>query len=185
MDERGIRMRKNSSDGKSDDERAKEYIKVVEDKFPEVKSKHLQYLFLDACFDEVNEDEKEAFTTAMESLWKMLDDHKDGLPTTTVNQKVESEHGKIKRELAAREKDKEIFTKQLVSLNDQLKEAKANRHKDEQKYKEELDKLNGKISGIQQQSNKRGGGFLVDLLGTIFPTAAPLINLFSNLSLGA
>ena len=181
MDKKGIRMRKKSSDGKTDDERAKEYIKVVEDKFPEVKSKHLQYLFLDACFDEEDEDEEEAFKTAMESLWKMLDSQKDGLPTTTVNKNVESEHGKIKRELEAREKDKEIFTKQLEDVNNQLKDAEANRHKDEQKYKETVDKLNDKISGMQQQSNRRGGGFLTDLIGIVFPPAAPILKAIDNL----
>jgi len=155
-------------------------MKVVEDKFPQVKNKGLKHLFLDACFDDDDEEEEEAFNKAMEDLYILLDGM-TGLETSKVNDKVESEHGKLKRELENREKDKEEFTKQLLAVNDQLKEAEANRSKDESAYKEKIANMEGKMEDLGKRGARRGGGFLSDLVGTIFPPAAPILKALDNL----
>jgi len=180
MDKKQIRLRQKNGGGKTDDQRAKEYMKVVEDKFPQVKNKGLKHLFLDACFDDNDEEEEEAFNKAMEDLYILLDGM-TGLETSKVNDKVESEHGKLKRELENREKDKEEFTKQLLAVNDQLKEAEANRSKDESAYKEKIANMEGKMEDLGKRGARRGGGFLSDLVGTIFPPAAPILKALDNL----
>ena len=181
MDKKAIKNRKKASDGKTDDERASSYIKVVEDKFPQVKGKQLKYLFLDACYDEEDEDEEEAFKTAMDQLYTMLDSHKEGLPTTRINKEVETEHGKIKRELEQREKDKEKFTKELEAVNQELKKAEENRAKDEKEYQRQVSQLEQKMKDMKTQTRRRGGGFIGDLIGAIFPPAAPIIRAVDSL----
>ncbi len=57
-------------------------------KFPEVKDKDLKFLFLDACFDEEDENEDKKFQDAMEDIYKMVESHQMGLETIKVNEKV-------------------------------------------------------------------------------------------------
>ena len=61
--------------------------KVVGKRFPKVKNNGLQYLFLDAQFDEDDDDEVKAFEEAMEKLYGMIESH-DGLPTNKINEEV-------------------------------------------------------------------------------------------------
>jgi len=130
MDKKEKRMRLKNT-GKSDDDIARDYLKVVESKF--LKGGSLNYLFLDACYDEEDEEEEAAFKEAMENLYTMVE-KAPKLPTSQVNENVESENGKLKRHLAEREKDKEEFNKIIQEMNAKLEEAEKNRAKDEEKY---------------------------------------------------
>ena len=92
-------MRKKAGDGKTDDQRAEEYIQVVESKIESAKGRNLQYMFLDACYDEDDPDEdyiadpeeKEAFDESMQKLYKLLEKF-DGLETSKVNDQVVDKH---------------------------------------------------------------------------------------------
>jgi len=141
MDKKEKRMRLKNT-GKSDDDIARDYLKVVESKFR--KGGCLNYLFLDACYDEEDEEEIAAFKETMDNLYIMVEEAPK-LPTSQVNEKVESENGKLKRQLAERERDKEEFNKIIQEMNAKLEEAEKNRAEDEEKYqkikKEHEDKL--------------------------------------------
>ena len=183
MDKKGIRMRQKHGGQKTDDQRAMEYLKIVEDKFPQVKKGGLRYLFLDACFDGEDEDEEQAFDKAMEELYMILESKAEGLETSKVNDQVESEHGKLKRELEARRKDQEAFTKQLEEIDAKWKEAEKNRANDEAKYQQDIKKLEDDMKKMEQKGDqRRGGGFIADLAGAIFPPAAGLFRALDKLA---
>ena len=81
---------------------------------------------------------------------------------------VESEHGKLKRELAAREKDKIEFTEKLQAMNDALKKAEENRAGDEQRYQKEKKALEKQMEDLKKESTRRrGANFLEEIGATI------------------
>ena len=77
-----------------------EYLATLQSKFP--KGRGLKCLLLDSCYDDSDEEEKEAYDTAMESLWDMLD-QAPSLPTVRV-QKVETESRQLKNKIEEKEK---------------------------------------------------------------------------------
>ena len=180
MDERSIKRRVKTGDGKTDDQRAQEYMKVVGEKFPQAKNRTLQHLFLDACFDVETEEEEEAFNKVMEDLYILLD-RMTGLDTSSVNAEVESAHGKLKRELKNREKDKEEFAKQITDVMDQLKKAEDNRSKDEGKYEEKLKNMEDKMKELEEKGKRRGAGFTSDLVASIMPPTEDVLQGYSQL----
>ena len=101
MDKKARRKREKTS-GHSDEYLASAYLKEVEKKFP--KGAGLQYLFLDACYDDEDEDEEEAFTVGMDKLFKMLNEAPK-LKTVDVNENVKSEHGKLKKRIRESEEE--------------------------------------------------------------------------------
>ena len=140
MDKKAIKDRKRASDGKTDDERAQDYIKVVEQKFEKAREKHLKYLYLDAWYDEEDEDEVAAFNKAMQDLYEMIESHPEGLPTTKV-QMVTTEFASVKRELEKRNKEKEEFLKEMEHIKKKSEELEALRHEDKEKSDRETEKL--------------------------------------------
>ena len=180
MDERSIKRRVKTGDGKTDDQRAQEYMEAVEAEFPQVKDKSLKHLFLDACFDNDAPEEKEALKKAMEDLYILLD-RMTGLDTSTVNDKVESEHGKLRREIKNRENDKEEFAKEIMDIFDQMKKAEENRSKDEAEYEEKIKDMKDKMEEVEQKGARRGVGFLSDLVASIFPPAEDVFQVSSPL----
>ena len=67
--------------------KANEYLVTLQAKFP--KGRGLKCLLLDSCVDDIDEDEKEAYNSAMERLWDLLD---QAPPLSTVQvQKVQTE----------------------------------------------------------------------------------------------
>ena len=94
--DRKTKKKREKTSGKSDDDVASAYVKEVEKKFP--NGAGLQYLFLDACYDEEDEDEEAAFKASMEDLYEMLT-KAPKLQTFDVNEKVNSEHGKLKKRI--------------------------------------------------------------------------------------
>ena len=115
MDKKGKKKREKTS-GKSDEDIADAYIKEVEKKFP--NGRGLQYLFLDACFDDEDEDEDEAFQTSMGSLFKILTEA-DKLNTFDVNEKVDSEHGKLKKRIMESEEEGQLLREFKKSVREQ------------------------------------------------------------------
>ena len=94
MDGKSVERRNNET-GKSDKQLAGDYIQTVEDEFPDGKG--LDYLIIDACFDDDDADEKIAFERALESLWVKIRNAKK-LQTDKVR-KVASEKKKLEREI--------------------------------------------------------------------------------------
>ena len=95
---------------------ASAYVQEVEKKFP--NGRGLQYLFLDACFDDEDEDEDEAFQTSMGILFKMLTEA-DKLNTFDVNEKVDSEHGKLKKRIMESEEEGQLLREFKNSVREQ------------------------------------------------------------------
>ena len=62
----------------------------------------MKCLLLDSCYDDTDEDEKEAYNLAMEKLWDLLD-QAPSLPTVEV-QKVETESKQLKSQIEEKEK---------------------------------------------------------------------------------
>ena len=79
---------------------ASEYLVTLKKKFP--KGKGMQFLFLDSCYDDEDEDEKKAYDTSMERLYDLLEKAKC-LPTVKV-QKVETESRQLKNKIEEKEK---------------------------------------------------------------------------------
>ena len=75
----------------------------------------MKCLLLDSCYDDTDEDEKEAYDTSMERLWDMLD-QAPSLPTVKV-QNVETESRMLKNKIEEKEKMmKAIEEKKLVHI---------------------------------------------------------------------
>merc|ERR1711892_58858 len=124
MDVKSVKKR-NKINKQSDEELAKEYLKVVENEFP--NGKGLQYLFMDACYDK-DEDadpaEKKAFDNAMEILWKSLS-KSPGLTTSKV-QEVETEFKKLKMAIAEKEKERQLILAIFETKEQEWKDAQEN-----------------------------------------------------------
>ena len=71
----------------------------MENKFP--KGAGLKYVLMDACYEVDDDDEKESFQSAMETIWTLLE-YSEDLPTTKV-QEVETESKALKRKLEEKE----------------------------------------------------------------------------------
>ena len=108
MDKKSVKKRKNASQV-SDEKLANDYIKTVEEEFPDGKG--LDYLIMDALFDEEDDDEKKAYEEASERLWNKI--KKAGRLQTENVRMVESEHKKLKMEI---EKKMEEMAKFKVEL---------------------------------------------------------------------
>ena len=91
MDSKRIKSRMRTSK-LSDDQVAKDYLKVLEEEFP--AGGGLDYLLMDACYDDEDQEEKDAFMGSMFKLWEKLKVC-PGLPTEQVR-KVETEHKKLR-----------------------------------------------------------------------------------------
>ena len=78
----------------------------------------LQFLFLDACFDDEDEEEDAAFQRSMDTLFEMLM-KAPKLHTFDVNEKVNSEHGKLKKRIEESEKLGEMLREFKSSVQKQ------------------------------------------------------------------
>ena len=72
---------------------------TLQAKFP--NGTGLQYMLLDALYDQDDEDERVAFENGMEAIWSLLD-QAPPLPTSQVQQ-VETESKKLKDKIAEKE----------------------------------------------------------------------------------
>ena len=116
---------------KSDNERASEYAKEVEKRFPN-SSGGLKYLFLDACYDEDIQEESNHFQESMEELYTMLNSAPK-LATSSVNKNVQTENARLQNAMRKYEEEQEDARKEIEGLKENL-----NKVQDEQKEKEEL-----------------------------------------------
>ena len=84
------KKRREKQNDKSDEDLAADYIKLVERQFKDCTG--LKYLYMDATYDKEDEDETDAFETALTELWKTL---KNCPPLSTDHvQQVETDNRK-------------------------------------------------------------------------------------------
>ena len=75
----------------------------------------MKFLLLDSCYDDTDDEEKEAYDTSMEELWDLLE-QANSLPTDKVK-KVETESRQLKQKIEEKEKMmKAIEEKKLVVI---------------------------------------------------------------------
>merc|ERR1719234_2308630 len=111
MDEKSKRRRADTTE-RTDDQQAKEYMAEVAKRFS--KSHGVGYVFLDACYDPEDQEEKKCFDSAIEELHVRLE-KAENLPTSKV-QEVETKTKALQNEIARREKEKEEAEKQLKEM---------------------------------------------------------------------
>jgi len=99
-DKSSVKRRERGNDGKTDDDMAKDYISVLQNQFQNARG--IDYLFLDANYDEEDDVEVAAFDNGMAKLWKKIQCSK-GLSTDTVK-KVTTENKKLKNKVEAFQK---------------------------------------------------------------------------------
>ena len=152
MDMKSKRMRKKNR-AMSDDEIASEYVAEVAKKFP--NSRGLRYLFIDACYDEEDGDEEEEFQQSLQTFYQMLS-KAPKLNTSEVNENVKSEHGKLKKVIEDKEKERQeerkTFEKQTRIL---VREAEKKRQKDLKKHAEENRRMQEESLRRHQEELKR------------------------------
>ena len=93
----------------SDDQLARKYIQELGKHFP--KAKGLNYLIVDACRNQENPEDNQAFDEGVRDIWQQLE-KAPGLPTENVRN-VETEHRKLKREIEQKDKQMKEMDKQL------------------------------------------------------------------------
>ena len=101
---------------KSDNELATEYVREVEKMFPN-SAGGLRYLFLDACYDEELPEEAAHFQESMEELYKMLESAPE-LPTTRVNENVQTENAKLRKAL---DEEKKNHESQIANIQEETR----------------------------------------------------------------
>ena len=115
------KKRREKQNDKTDDDLAADYIKLVERQFRDCTG--LKYLFMDATYDKEDEDETDAFETALSKLWKTL---KNCPPLSTDHvQEVETDNAKLKRHIEeqkqAREDAEKLLREELEKLKNENK----------------------------------------------------------------
>jgi len=106
------KTRREQKNKKSDDELAADFIKVVEKQFH--NGKGLQYLYLDACYDKNDDDEKNAFLNALGTLRQLLDNN-TGLTTASIR-RVETQIDTLKRQIEEHKKAQKEAVKKLEEI---------------------------------------------------------------------
>ena len=120
-----------------DDERAADYVKEVERMFPNSVG-GLEYLFLDSCYEEECPEECAFFEESMKKLHKMLD-AAPRLPTSTVNEQVQTENAKLR---AAMEAEIRKYEGKIKSIQEETRREIQRVHEEgERKRKEDLTKF--------------------------------------------
>ena len=103
---------------KSDNDRAKEYAREVEKRFPN-SAGGLKYLFLDACYDEETQEEADHFHESMGELYAMLSSAPK-LATSSVNKNVQTENARLQNAMRKYEEEQEDARKEIEGLKENL-----------------------------------------------------------------
>jgi len=136
------KSKREKTNKETDDDLAKQYMKSLEEKFKD--GKNLRYLFLDATFDEEDEDEHKAFTEAMAELSKYLESA-PALPTVNVTE-VETETAALKREIKIKTEEREKMEEMLREQMESIKQV----------YSKKIDKLEQQMKVDEEVAAKAG-----------------------------
>jgi len=129
-DERSIKMRERIRK-KRDDEIAKDFVSKLEEDIPNLNGRKLDYLIMDACYTENNDDgtAEEEFQKEMEKLFMILS-NSDDLRTQEVKI-AESDKKKLENE-----------QKRLAKEQKKLEEEKQEREKEQKEKEEKMIQMN-------------------------------------------
>ena len=156
---------KREKKGGSDDERAKKYLEKVESVFDAAKD--LKHIFVDAHFDEENEEEREKFETSFEALYmSMVRGDLKGLPTRNVKS-VESLCQSLKNKIAEKEQGRvEETVQKILRYKHEVEEKKEEARKSLLEIADYLDEVN-KNSNVAKASGSGVGtvGGVLSLTG--------------------
>ena len=156
---------KREKKGGSDDERAKKYLEKVESVFGAAKD--LKHIFVDAHFDEENEEEREKFETSFEALYmSMVRGDLKGLPTRNVKS-VESLCQSLKNKIAEKEQGRvEETVQKILRYKHEVEEKKEEARKSLLEIADYLDDVN-KNSNVAKASGSGVGtvGGVLSLTG--------------------
>ena len=129
------KKRREKQNDKSDEDLAADYIKLVERQFKDCNG--LKYLYMDATYDKEDEDETDAFESALSELWKTL---KDCPPLSTDHvQNVETDNAKLKRQIEEQKQAREDAEKLLREELEKLKNE--NKNLSDKELEKKLEKL--------------------------------------------
>ena len=120
--------RRGERNDETDDDIARDYLKVVEERFPNATG-GLKYLYLDACYYEDDASAVKYFETAMEELYTMLN-NASKLPTFEVRENVSTENAKLHMLLEESERKREEDRQEQKAVNQKL-DNEVNKHKKE------------------------------------------------------
>ena len=117
MDKKSVQKREKIND-LTDEKLAQNYLKEIEKRFH--KGINLKYLYLDACYDAEDGEERNALKSGLEQLYQELNSSPN-LATLHVRQ-VETTSAALKRQIAQKEEDRrraeEEFHKELRSIRE-------------------------------------------------------------------
>ena len=120
MDKKSVQKREKIND-LTDEKLAQNYLKEIEERFH--KGIELKYLYLDACYDAEDVEERNALESGLEQLYQELNSSPN-LATLHVRQ-VETTSAALKRQIAQKEEDRrkaeEMFDKELRMLREDHK----------------------------------------------------------------
>ena len=156
-----VKERRESKSMQTDDERAKKYLEKVESVFDGAKD--LKHIFVDAHFDEENEEEREKFETSFESLYmSMVTGDLKGLPTSNV-ESVESLSQSMRNKIAEKEQGQvEETIQKILGYKHEVEEKKADARKSLLEIADYLDHVNRNSTKVKASGSGVGtvGGIL-------------------------
>ena len=133
----------------TDEEYGQEYIKLVEQQFPNSTQKELKFLYLDAQYDPTDVMETDAFQTSISALGNMLD---NSPPLLTENvRKVETQSQELKRKINEVQEERDKMEKELFEKIKKISEDNkaSNEEKDQQ-----IKKIVDKFEQLQEERDK-------------------------------
>ena len=128
MDQKQTRKRR-THNGNTDKGLGEEYVREIKKHFPECTS--LPVLFLDACFDEEDEQENKHFNESIEKLYEKLESSKN-LPTSSIVEDVSTENAKLKAALVEKETALVEKEQEILEIKSHNKKLEADKQKSEE-----------------------------------------------------
>ena len=165
--EKKVKERREKNAKQSDDERAKKYLQKVESVFDGAKD--LKHIFLDAHYDEENEEEREKFVTSFESLYtSMVTGNLKGILTRKVKN-VESMPQRLKNKIAEKEQARvEEAIQKILGFKHEVEEKKADARVSLLEIADALDAVNKKSNVVKASGAGVGtAGGIISLTGLV------------------
>ena len=144
----------------TDGENGQEYIKLVEQQFPNSTQKELKFLYLDAQYDPTDDMETHAFQTSISALGNMLD---NSPPLLTENvREVETQSQELKRKMKEVQEDRDKMEKELLeTIEKTVEDNKASNEEKDRQIKEFVDQF--------EKSGYSADGFVTRIVDALNP----------------
>ena len=130
------KKKRETSNKMTDEEYGQGYIELVENQFPNSRQKGLKFLYLDALYDPIDDNETNAFQTSISALGNML------VKSPPLQTEVETQSQELKRKMKEYKKDREKMEKMEKELSPELKR----RIEELQEDREDMEKMEKELS---------------------------------------